>query len=520
LDIDEEIRQRIDRAIHSLSTMKTMLGDLHDDQVAYSIYNDWNVHSEDSVLRTSVETKWKDFRAWANEVDIFATIDFLRDSLHTDESLSSEGKEEGKEKEEKAGDLESFLIDHRYNPTNHVVLGNDAGDADSIVSAITLAYIESMNSTGHDCSTPIVSISKDTFIQERPETNLLFQLAGIKDNVAEKLLFIEDLQEILEKNAKGGLCPGPSVSLVDHNTLNDSLLRFQDDLIVTEILDHHEDEHKYEETCFGDRRIIAFDDGHVLVASTTTLVAERLRLQKFPHPYPASIGTLLLGVILLDSINLDESIGKVTERDRVAVDDLLANTDWNAAVQSSHIRMDETGTITVDSNALFDTLQLAKYDPKYWDELPALRALASDYKHFGDDEARNESEFGISSILMSGEDFMKKEDFEKATLEFMHTSQIFLLGIIFVFYDELGVLLKQIAFISSDVNFPLCEFVDSFLVSDEYKNVDLQLIEVPHLTRTDQSELLQIRLFDQENLTPSRKQIGPMLEDYFDTRIL
>ena len=517
--IDEERRQRIDRAIHSLSTMKTMLGDIHDDQVAYSTYKDWNIHSEELVLRRSIETRWKDFRTWANEVEIFATIEFLRDSLNTDESLLPEVKEEGNEQEENSGDLESFLIDRKSNPINHVVLGNDAGDADSIISAITLAYIESMNSSGHHSATPIVSISKDTFSHERPETNLLFQLAGIKDNIAEKLLFIEDLIQILQENLKGGLYPSPSVSLVDHNTLNDALLRFQDDLVVTEILDHHEDEHKYEETCFGDRRIIAFDNGHVLVASTTTLVAERLRLQKNPHPYPASIGTLLLGVILLDSINLDESLGKVTERDREAVDDLLANTDWKSAVQSSHIRIDDNGVIKVDSNELFDNLQLAKYDPKYWNEFTVLRALASDYKHFGDEGERNESEFGIASILMRGEDFMKKEEFNKATLEFMRVSQISFLGISFVFYDELRVLHKQLAFISSDANFPLREFVNSLLVSDEYRNVDLQLVEVPHLTRMDRTELMQILFFDQENPTPSRKQIGPMLEDYFDTRI-
>ena len=39
--------------------------------------------------------------------------------------------------------LDAFLVDRKVNPTNHYIIGNDAADADSIVSAITLAYIES-----------------------------------------------------------------------------------------------------------------------------------------------------------------------------------------------------------------------------------------------------------------------------------------------------------------------------------------------------------------------------------------
>ncbi|KAL3771641.1 hypothetical protein ACHAW5_007343 [Stephanodiscus triporus] len=517
--IDEERRELIDRAIHALSKMKAMLGDLNDDYVAYSMYKEWDVYPEEVlVLGTRVENRWKDFRAWANEVGLFAKIEFLRGCLFPDESLSTEIEDEGKEVEEKtvtsdllSHNLESFLIERKTNPTDHVVLGNDAGDADSIISAITLAYIESRHSTGLGNATPIVSIPKDEFTHERPETNLLFQLAGLKDNVTEILLFIEDLRDILDEDMRGGGLLSRSVSLVDHNTLNDPLLTFQENIIVTEILDHHEDEHKYEETCSGDHRIIAFDNGHVLVASTTTLVAERLRLEKYPIPYPASIGTLLLGVILLDSINLDESLGKVTERDREAVADLLTNTDWSAAVQSSHIRINDSGGITVDTNDLFNKLQLSKYNPKYWDELPVPRALASDYKHFGDDGERKESEFGIASILMKGEDFMNKDGFDKATLEFMHTAHISFLGIIFVFYDEGSVLHKQLAFISSDGN--LEELINSLLISDAYKSVNLQLEEVSILSEADRS--LKIRLFDQENLAPSRKQIGPMLEDYF-----
>ena len=119
------------------------------------------------------------------------------------------------------------------------MLGNDAGDADSIISAITLAYIESMK-RGKSI-TPVVSISKDVFVHERPDIVRAFELAGIH-SASEKLIFIEDFDDIVVGNSA-------DITLVDHNTLNSSLrLSIRKKLIVREILDHHIDEGKYLKT--------------------------------------------------------------------------------------------------------------------------------------------------------------------------------------------------------------------------------------------------------------------------------
>ena len=77
-----------------------------------------------------------------------------------------------------------------------ISLGNPAGDADSIISAIALAYIDTMSSaescssnTGDTSSsaitttTPIVSIPYESLTTQRPETKyLLQQLAKIDLN--------------------------------------------------------------------------------------------------------------------------------------------------------------------------------------------------------------------------------------------------------------------------------------------------------------------------------------------------
>ena len=392
------------------------------------------------------------------------------------------------------------MIDRKANPTNHYIIGNDAADADSIVSAITLAYIESRH--GGD-ATPIVPISKEAFTNERPEINLLLDLAGIS-NASDELLFIEDLVDIVADGVSN------SISLVDHNTLNKSLQNYQDTLAVVEIVDHHKDIHQYEDTCSGKQRIIAFEEGRALVASTTTLVAERLKEYE-SSSYSASIGILLLGVILLDSVNLDDSIGKVTDRDRKSVNDLLMNTGWNKAKPSSYLTKERNGDVNVDTNELFRMLQMAKYDPVFWSQMSVSLSLSYDFKYFQAAE-----KFGISSILMSGVDFMTKEGFWNSTYSFMNTMEISLLSIMFAYYDEQEVFHRQLAFVSTfgDRLVEQGDLVDSILISQAYLDAVLELEEVmiPSISTEYPNSNLQARLFDQHNVAPSRKQIGPLLE--------
>lgn len=127
---------------------------------------------------------------------------------------------------------------------------------------------------------------------ERPDINLLLQLASIRDSSG-MLLFIEDLSDML-----GGIIKDAgqsrAITLVDHNTINKSLRNYKQELTVTEIVDHHNDEGLFMDTCSGNHRTIAFEHDRALVASTTTLVAEILR-RYYPSPYPSSLAILLLG---------------------------------------------------------------------------------------------------------------------------------------------------------------------------------------------------------------------------------
>ena len=205
---------------------------------------------------------------------------------------------------------------------DHVVVGNRAGDADSIISALTLAYVESVY--GGTPKTPMVSITQRDLETQRPEVSFLFQTSGLDNTVIDSLRYIDDPT----------LSPS-KVTLVDHNRAEPQFQACE----VVEIVDHHYDEQQHLDTCEGESRNIAFQDDKATVASTCTLVAERLQQlnannnnNKQPQQqYPSTLSSLLLGTILLDSVNMIPQAGKGTPRDAAAIQNLLDHTDWSTS---------------------------------------------------------------------------------------------------------------------------------------------------------------------------------------------
>jgi inorganic pyrophosphatase/exopolyphosphatase len=79
--------------------------------------------------------------------------------------------------------LADFLKVRKTDPSSskHYVLGNEAGDADSIISAIALAYIDSIQpDVTIVAKTPLISIPRADLATQRPETALLVDLAGYR----------------------------------------------------------------------------------------------------------------------------------------------------------------------------------------------------------------------------------------------------------------------------------------------------------------------------------------------------
>jgi len=522
-------------AVRVLKRARKILGDINDDWTAFSFYVEKDEYPvEQERLKNRIEGGWSAFKLWVKQVDLEGVLQYLGEVMEVnttnnvesppsaDRSLVNSTELDDAEERIVLPDAPSlrhhhqgsglsllqFLCDRKRQPTRQLVLGNEAGDADTIISALSLAYIESVQE--QQPKTPIVAIPKADLDTQRPEVNLLLELAGIS-HPTKVLLFIDDAL-IIEGDAVGD-----QVTLVDHNVLAESLER--ENWTVVEIVDHHQDQGQYLDTCSGDARNIAFAGGRASVASACTLVAERLR-QQWPPPCPASVGLLLLGVILLDSVNLSERVGKVTQRDMDAVADLLSHTDWDALPVKTRqaLQMPPPSVhASPDPSLLFQVLQDAKYDFQFWTSLSVRDSLRLDYKEYPyDDETKL---FGISTVLMPMDGFLSKQQLVPGIVQYMEEVRVDFLGIMFAFQDVHGRLHRQFAICGTE-NVPLDD-ISSFLLRSDHSqgSLDLDGVSEPNLQFRDG---LRMRFFNQRNVKPSRKQIGPILLEFFessDTRL-
>jgi exopolyphosphatase len=264
---------------------------------------------------------------------------------------------------------------------------------------LTLAYVEAM--AAHVVKTPIVAIPRYTLKRQRPDILLLLRLAGVS---VHSLTFSDDSIMLLDDMT------GYDVTLVDHNVVD---IKYQDkNWTVREIVDHHVDQGLYLDTCSGVNRTIAFQGNKEMVASTCTLVAERMQ-QLVRPPYPASVALLLLGVILLDSINLSPAAGKVTQRDRDAVESLLRHAEWGSLSHKAKQLLRLYKNSTPEPDVFYIALHKARYDPTFWGNMSVTDALEYDLKVYRQGHGRV---FGISTVLMQWKTFSTSPSSNRAFL--------------------------------------------------------------------------------------------------------
>ena len=244
------------------------------------------------------------------------------------------------------------------------VMGNEAADLDSMASSVMYAYFNAQNAgtAGDTVFVPVINVPREDF-KLRTEAVYLFKEAGIDIGL---LLFMDEV-DLGALKAKGRLM----LTLVDHN----KLASFQEQLAgcVVEIIDHHKDEGLF---TGASTRIIE------PVGSAATLVAEAL-LAKGNQRLEQGSATLLLGTILLDTVNLDPEAKRATPKDQQVVEQLLKSTG-------------------ADRKGLFDMLQKEKFNVSALDTSDLLRKDYKEWK-FG------KIQVGISSVLLPIADWLVKD---------------------------------------------------------------------------------------------------------------
>ncbi|XP_004632547.1 exopolyphosphatase PRUNE1 [Octodon degus] len=193
----------------------------------------------------------------------------------------------------------------------HVVLGNEACDLDSMVSALALAFYLTKTTEAEEVFIPVLNIKRS----ELP-------LRAV--HLAE-----EDNHHHREKHCLGR---GKQVAALScQNLQSDSALEES----VAEVIDHRPIEQKHCPPC-----PVSVE----LVGSCATLVAERI-LQGAPEILDRETAALLHGTIILDCVNMDLKIGKATPKDKEYVEKLEA-----------------LFPDLPERNEIFDCLQKAKFD--------------------------------------------------------------------------------------------------------------------------------------------------------------
>lgn len=236
--------------------------------------------------------------------------------------------------------LEAARAAVRQGATTRFVIGNESADLDSMAAAVAWGYYANLADGPVALPpVPIVNIPRADY-KLRTEATFLFSAVGIQP---EQLVFIDEVN-LVTLAARGDL----RLTLVDHNVLAASQQGLAGS--VDGVVDHHQDEGGF---TTADPRLIQ------PVGSASTLVAEAL-LRDHATAVEPGLAELLLGAILLDTVNFDPAAKRATDKDVAVADNLQM-------------------ICGADPQTLFDQLQFEKFNVAALDTPDLLR---KDYKQY------------------------------------------------------------------------------------------------------------------------------------------
>jgi exopolyphosphatase len=337
------------------------------------------------------------------------------------------------------------------------VIGNEAADLDSMASAVLYAYSKAHDASADSKTTyvPVINVPREDF-KLRTEAVYLFQEAGVNP---QWLIFSDEI-DLASLKMAGKL----KIALIDHNRLASVQESLTD--CVTEIIDHHKDENLF---ASASPRVIE------PVGSAATLVAEII-LNQGKDLLDEGSAKLLLGTILLDTVNLDPEAKRATPKDQQIVDKLLALTG-------------------VNRQQMFDKLQAEKFNVSALDTSDLLR---KDYKEW----KLGAKQVGFASVLLPVAEWLKKDDHLSASLSDYAGAR------------NLDVLIAMNAYTDPQFTRELVVYCPDEALRTRLlaflTESDLQLSAIPS-DSVDSSTAL----FAQGNLAYSRKKLQPLLDGFF-----
>lgn len=360
----------------------------------------------------------------------------------------------------------SELVRKSFDGKVSFVMGNEASDMDSIVSSIIYAYFKQLKVKPEEhLYLPLINIPREDF-PLRTESQWIFDQLGLK---TDNLLFYPEVTAFIESKVQKSKL---NFILVDHNKLSTSQSFIAN--LIEEIVDHHTNEG------LKVPKVIE------MVGSCTSLVAEKIA-QNAPELFDnVVVSKLLLGTILLDTVNLDPKYKKVTPKDESIAKTLSAKLKFTSEQQTT----------------FFNELQEKRFDVSALGTYDLLRA---DYKQF----QMNKVSVGISSCKRSFKEWFQKDPNFIANVDrYFNNSKIDILFIMTQYMDEKNAMHRELGTYSKDKN--LHNEALEFL-----KTTDLNLVPINNETTNALSKGHVISFYDQKNIGASRKQLQPFLDGFY-----
>ncbi|TFK75695.1 DHH phosphoesterase [Pluteus cervinus] len=258
---------------------------------------------------------------------------------------------------------ERYLRDIAESPTKGaewtVVMGNEAGDLDTVASSVAYAYLYAKL---HNTPTiPLIQTARSD-LHLRAENLQALTFSGFSSNSSD-LLTIDDLPS-------ASPFPSHKFALVDHNHLGSIFSQNNPQATIVAVVDHHADEGLYGSSATP--RVITPAGS---CASHVAVLFEASASKLEPKNIPVELGSLLLTAILIDTNGLKPG-GKALHPDIVATRYLLPRSNLSSSISAE----------------LREALLSASSPPA------SGSTLAPDLGNTASDEEHQKELFGLASI--------------------------------------------------------------------------------------------------------------------------
>lgn len=392
----------------------------------------------------------------------------------------------------------------KNNGTASFVIGNESADLDSITCAIVYSYIQSSQAETSRAGNVVIPMTNipASDLSLRPELTALLKHAGLKPS---DLITLDDLGKLplpLKKT---------DWTLVDHNALQGALGDHYSGS-VTGVIDHHDDEHKVQSS--AKPRIIeksgscnslvanqcreSWDD----ISSTSSSVGAALGQSSdgvvddaaYTSTWDAQLAKLALGSVLIDTFNMKGG-DKVKDHDRKAVKYLEAKINASPKVGKDY-----------DRDMFFKELNEAKKD---LDSLSLDDILRKDYKQWSEGGLT----LGVSSVVKPIEYLKGKADaeFVKTLATFAKQRNLQVFAIMTAYTTDSGDFARQLLLLASEDG-TSTKAAQRF-AEKSAEELQLQDGGMNAASAKGADAVPWMNLWEQKNVSASRKRVGPLLRE-------